>query len=643
MKRIKYKAALIPWLCHTRLWDQSYESIIPLGILSLTGGLTKKGYDVCFIDPNLHSKDIINKLCNVDVDIYGFSIAAGVLDKSASVAQEIKRLRPEARILFGGPLATLSDIELMECFPFVDFVLRGEAEETICQLIENLEVTGRLQDVPGLTYRENSNLNRNPNARLITDLDSLPFPSLDLYPLCFKPKSVIPIEIGRGCDGRCGFCSSWKIGGHLIRRKSVARIVEEIDRIIKLFGKRYLYFRHDQIETDPAWLYQLCQALRRKGDISWQCSCRIDRVTPEMLEEMASAGCQLIEYGIESGSPIIQKKIHKRLDVDSVVPILKHAARIGIESATYFMSGYPGESEEDFKATIRLISNCIKASRGRLFLQMRKVIPFPATSLTKTYSDAIIPNQCGEMLPSLVFDALPPIAYTGLFEKALFPERYSFETVCDSHKQELFEKFTSSILQPSARYFPRTIHLILRLVEYDLNKIFNLWQNALECTIPLHTKSFRESIVSVATILKQIAANIETTPPCVCDIIEYETQASDLSNSYRKATNNIVADKPKMANQVALITTRFNICSCQMGGLYLLSGCPCTPSINGLLLVAQDYSQCNTYSISIQAMSVLRCCSGKYQKSDIPSETGLPEDVVAEILDEFHSMGLIDL
>jgi radical SAM superfamily enzyme YgiQ (UPF0313 family) len=78
---------------------------------------------------------------------------------------------------------------------------------------------------------------------------------------------------------------------------------------------------------------------------------------------MASAGCQLIEYGIESGSPIIQKKNQKRLDVDSVVPILQQPHETHRVS-DLFMSGLPSESEEDFKATYQINIKCIKASRG---------------------------------------------------------------------------------------------------------------------------------------------------------------------------------------------------------------------------------------------------------------------------------------
>ena len=142
-----------------------------------------------------------------NADVYGFSSICSTFPISLRVARALKEMRPYATVLFGGPQVSVVDQPVMQHFPFVDFVLRGEVEHSLPVFLRELFGDYNFADVPGLTFRDGTVVRRTPNAPVIEDLDALLPPSYHLSAYLDQAKAA-SIELGRGCPFSCTFCST---------------------------------------------------------------------------------------------------------------------------------------------------------------------------------------------------------------------------------------------------------------------------------------------------------------------------------------------------------------------------------------------------------------------------------------------------
>jgi len=152
----------------------------------------------------------VQDIARTDAQLFGFSSICSSYPLTLRLAAEAKRLHPQAYVVLGGPQATVVDTPTMEAFPWVDAVVRGEADWTLPRLIDAIDegraATG-IEDVAGITFRRKGGVVRNLDAALIANLDMLPLPAFEMDPQIKHRKSV-ELEIGRGCPYRCTFCST---------------------------------------------------------------------------------------------------------------------------------------------------------------------------------------------------------------------------------------------------------------------------------------------------------------------------------------------------------------------------------------------------------------------------------------------------
>src|SRR5665647_2227422 len=173
----------------------------PLGILSLAAVLYEKGIisqvvnlNKLFFDFLKSNEDeklsylltfIVKQIESLSFDILALSTICSSYPLTLRIAQEVKKFNPSVKIILGGPQASVVDISTMKAFPFVDFIVRGEAEDTLPLLLEALSNTGlspELETIMGITFRKGTEIIRNPNAHPILDLDNLPLPAYYLDP-----------------------------------------------------------------------------------------------------------------------------------------------------------------------------------------------------------------------------------------------------------------------------------------------------------------------------------------------------------------------------------------------------------------------------------------------------------------------------
>jgi radical SAM superfamily enzyme YgiQ (UPF0313 family) len=309
-----------------------------------------------------------------------------------------------ARTIAFGTHVTPMPAQTIEAFPTLDYVLRGEPELTLRELIDTLEVAnGRLADVEqlapelwarlekmfteadpdwqapwsrpgsegelsannhrlaaikGLVWRDaDCQIHINPSRAFIRDLDDLPLPMHHLLPwdTYRAPNIKGPytfIVPGRGCPAGCKFCIKHVSYQYSVRVRSPENVLAELKMLWDL-GLRNVHMYADLFTVNREQVMGICEGMIREGlNFKWTCNSRVDYVDPEMLQMMGRAGCWLISWGIESANEQIRKNVRKGTTNEKIVRALGWSKAAGIMNWGYFIIGLPGETEERIQETI---------------------------------------------------------------------------------------------------------------------------------------------------------------------------------------------------------------------------------------------------------------------------------------------------
>lgn len=371
-----------------------------LGLLSLVAVARAAGHEAAVYDPKY---DLIQGRLRLDASLYaamaerilagapsavGFTALGCNFHCVANVAAHVKRLRPEVPVLLGGPHATILHAEILARFAAFDVVVRSEAEATIVPLLERLGAR-ELGDLPGISYRTSGGeVRANPDSPLVADLDGLPVPAYDCYPLAELGLRTIRVEAGRGCPFSCTFCSTASFFGRSYRLKSAARLLAEMDALHRTYGYTDFKLNHDLFTVNRKKVVEFCEAMLDRR-YTWGCSARVDCVDPELLDLMWRAGCRNVYFGIEAGSARMQAVSRKRLDLSLVEPTLDVTARLGMRTTTSFITGYPEEERDDQAATLDLAARYACRPDGTTTSQLHLLTPEPGTQLMAQYGDRL--------------------------------------------------------------------------------------------------------------------------------------------------------------------------------------------------------------------------------------------------------------
>ena len=310
--------------------------LAPVGVLSLAAVLEAKGLQPQVVDLNRvyyewlrDSNRDKSDFCGFagsyfatrDFDFFGLSTVCSSYPVTLRIAARVKRAHPRSVVVLGGPQASVVDIETMCAFPWIDLVVRGEAEQTLPELVDALGGGRSLGAIPGITFRRQNEIVRNSAAPLVADLDALPFPAFHLFP-DVRHCRHFPLELGRGCPFSCTFCSTNDFFRRNFRLKSPAQMIADMRRVKQTYGISSFELVHDMFTVDRKRVVAFCEALleaRRKDPedtFIWGCSARTDCVDEELIELMSRAGCRGIFFGIETGSRRMQKVIDKGTGVE---------------------------------------------------------------------------------------------------------------------------------------------------------------------------------------------------------------------------------------------------------------------------------------------------------------------------------------
>ena len=214
-----------------------------------------------------------------------------------------------------------------------------------------------LARIKGLVWRNASEVVINPPRPFIANLDDLPLPRHDLLPLKAYRAPLVggPYAFSvpsRGCPAACRFCIKHVSYGASVRYRAPENVVDEIEMLVNL-GVRKIHMYADLFTVNREHVMGICEGiLERKLPVRWTCNSRVDFVDLEMLQQMRRAGCWMISWGVESGEPEMLKRMNKGITLEKVEKALGWAKEAGIMNWGYFIIGLPGETEASIRKTI---------------------------------------------------------------------------------------------------------------------------------------------------------------------------------------------------------------------------------------------------------------------------------------------------
>jgi anaerobic magnesium-protoporphyrin IX monomethyl ester cyclase len=301
------------------------------------------------------------------------------------VAKISKDINSNITIIVGADHPTIFPEEVLKN-PDINYVVRGEGEITIKELISHLEDERRLplDTIKGISYKKNGKIVHNPDRDLISDINSLPFPAIYLLNNLetYRPIDLGVILASRGCPYKCSFCGVSSIWTRRIRYRSLRNVFIEMKGLNANYGTDYFSFRDASFTLSRRRTILLCEKIIRENfRIQWECLTRADLIDEEVVTLMKKSGCTTIRIGIESGSEEILKDMNKSIDLDRVRSVAKLLNKYNFNWSAYFLFGTPRETRETISTTLKLIEEIDPP-----FVTIARYAPIPGT---KMYNDLI--------------------------------------------------------------------------------------------------------------------------------------------------------------------------------------------------------------------------------------------------------------
>lgn len=324
-----------------------------------------------------HRPDVVGMQC------YTFDL--GFVKKALKA---VKGLDENIVTVIGGPHPTVEPLSVMDAMGSeLDFAFAGEAEIGFPKLLDLFDVgSGDYASVPGLVWRDASGVTANPKV-FVEELDLLGSPAWDMirpetYPEAqhgafFKNFPIAPVMVTRGCPYPCTFCAGNLVSGKKIRRRSAENVLAEIKALRDDYGIREFHIIDDNFTMDRDYTKDFLRKLKAMDlGMSWATpnGVRMDSLDEEVLKLMKETGLYLISLGIESGSDEVLRLMKKGITTSDIREHMKMIDDAGIDMAGFFILGFPGETAETIKQTIKF-STELPLKRANFFTYL----PFPGT------------------------------------------------------------------------------------------------------------------------------------------------------------------------------------------------------------------------------------------------------------------------
>ncbi|QJB56568.1 radical SAM protein [Pseudodesulfovibrio sp. zrk46] len=362
----------------------------PMGLGYIASVLREAGHEVVIYSQDFHhypDEHLTEYLDENKFDVIGYSTIAGYYQyrKTLAAAEAINKSKNRPYFILGGH-GPAPEPEFYLKKTQADCAVIGEGEETMLEIIDALENKKPFSDILGIAYREGDDVHITPRRPVIEDIDAIPFPAWDLFPIEYyrqkrMPNSlstdfVMPVLSGRGCKFKCNFCYRLDPGQRI---RSDESILEEIERLKKDFGITYIVFIDELLMSSEERTISLCNAMiKNKTNVKWWCNGRLNYAKPDVLAHMKKAGCVFINYGIESMDNDALRNMNKALTVDQVYKGVDATLAAGLSPGLNIIFGNIGETMETLKSGTEFLLKYLDGSQMRT---IRPVTPYPGSPL----------------------------------------------------------------------------------------------------------------------------------------------------------------------------------------------------------------------------------------------------------------------
>lgn len=372
---------------HLRPCDNDYMPF-PFFMAYAAAVLERAGKNVAVIDAcaeRLDNEACLSRIVKAAPDLVVLETATPTIDIDVAFASKIKQTLPKTLIAFCGPHALMLDPQFLATHEQVKFVIRGEYEMILHDLVLALEQNDDIGQIKGLVYRNTDNKVKDNGPRpLLKDIDSLPWPARHLFPMerySDRPGGIpapsLQIWASRGCPYQCVFCVWPQVmyGGNRYRARNPVDVVDELEYCVKKWSFKSFYFDDDTFNVGKDRIIRLSREIRsRKLGLPWSVMARADLVDRGVLKEMKDAGLVSLKYGMESGVQELIDASGKNLKITQVEEAVKISKELGIEVHLTFTFGLPGETKETIRRTIQKAIELDPFS-----VQFSIATPFPGT------------------------------------------------------------------------------------------------------------------------------------------------------------------------------------------------------------------------------------------------------------------------
>ena len=333
------------------------------GIGSISAVLKKGGHSTSLLYLWQGDDDALDRsVCEFRPDLVALSLTSGFFEFGCAVAKQVKE-RYSLPVLLGGVHPTLCPEESIAA-DGVFAICVGEGEYPTLELCDALAAGRDPTKIANLWVRRDGTVHRNEMRPLITDLDSLPFPDRDIFPVEELLKTLPEAEFmgSRGCPYLCAYCVNhalielYKGKGPYVRYRSVDNLLVEVAQVIARYPAiRLLGFHDDTFTLNEKWLGEFSEKYAARFPLKFWCNSTAGMINEKTVAMLKEAGCYEVRIGLESGNDHIRMDVlRKKVARGEIINAFRLIRKAGMDAYAFNMIGLPGETPATIEDTIRL-------------------------------------------------------------------------------------------------------------------------------------------------------------------------------------------------------------------------------------------------------------------------------------------------
>jgi len=368
--------------------NKQKTNVFPLGPAYLGAVLREKGHEVkmyCMDVFHYTPQELKTYLEKENFDAIGMGFMAARLDFVMECVEAINSLDKKPLFILGGPGPTPIPEYCLKKLQ-ADIAVLGEGELILPDLLDAVKEGKHLSEVKGIAYREGDNVTINERREPVKNLDDLPLPAWDLFPIekyvdypltgSLPTDRVMAIISSRGCPYRCNFCYRLEKS---IRLRSIDKIIEEMKILHERYRINIFHFNDELVMVTAKRMIDLCNAILEAGlKIKFVINGRLNIVNEEVLDALKKAGCTFVNYGIEAYDQKLLDTMQKDLTIEQIDKGLEITAKANMGMGVNIIFGHIGETKKTFKKGVELVRKYYKYDRCRT---IRPVTPYPGSPL----------------------------------------------------------------------------------------------------------------------------------------------------------------------------------------------------------------------------------------------------------------------